>query len=364
MTHALLWSVACFGGFVLLVILVDRFAIASPPYTGTVSDHFDGKRFFFPNSPAMRNVGDLIRWQLNAEPGQWTTTPWYERNDTPVGTPPAQRVEGDSLVITFINHATVLIQTHGVNILTDPIWSERASPLSFIGPRRARPAGVHMRDLPPIDIVLLSHNHYDHLDIPTLQQLCVRQPNVPKIIVPLGVKALLERHGIPVTAELDWWQQTALTALTGRSYDEQLSVHCVPAQHFSGRGLSDMNTTLWCGYVLSSPSGNVYFAGDTGYNTHFRAIRQHFGSFRAALLPIGAYRPEWFMAPVHISPKEAVQAFMDLGSPPSIGIHFGTFNLADDGELEPQEELTRQLHAAHAVPGRFVVPREGAAMSF
>jgi L-ascorbate metabolism protein UlaG (beta-lactamase superfamily) len=341
----------------LVGILVERMFIAAPRYTGPLSDHFNGSEFFTPNAPEQQGLKDVLKWVSNRDQGAWTTLDWQTRSDTPFGPPPPKQVADGAVRVTFVNHATVLIQTAGLNILTDPVWSERVSPFAFAGPKRARPPGLRFEDLPPIDVVLLSHNHYDHLDIPTLKRL--HTAFRPAVYVPLGVRALLEREGMHVEGELDWRESCALNNASGKA-SSGVVLHCVQAQHFSGRGISDRDTTLWCGYVLHLPDGsNIFFAGDTGYNTHFARLREQFGSFRLALLPIGAYRPEWFMSPVHISPNEAVRAFQDLGSPPSIAIHYGTFPLADDGEDEPVKTLRESLKAAGIPNDRFITLKEG-----
>lgn len=208
------------------------------------------------------------------------------------------------------------------------MWSERASPVSWIGPRRFASPGVRFEDLPKIDFVLLSHNHYDHLDIPTLRRIAAA--HTARFIVPVGVSPLLLHHGIKPEPELDWWQAAD-------------SVTCVPAFHFSARGLQDRNRTLWCGYWLKTAAGPIYFAADTAFGPHFGDIRNRLGSPRLALLPIGAYKPEWFMGPVHMSPDEAVKAHRILVPQRSIAIHWGTFQLADDGRHEPVEALRRAL---------------------
>jgi L-ascorbate metabolism protein UlaG (beta-lactamase superfamily) len=228
----------------------------------------------------------------------------------------------------------------------------RASPLSWIGPCRHRPPGIRLEDLPPIDVVLQSHDHYDHLDISTLRRLASRQRL--KFLVPLGVRARLvggNISGAAESAELDWWQSASVSP--------EIKITAVPARHFSGRSLRDRNRTLWCGYVIEGPSGAVCFAGDTGYGNHFREIRGRFPNIRLALLPIGAFRPQWFMGPVHMSPQDAVRAHQDLGAGMSLGIHFGTFRLADDGEDEPVTELRRALEAAVIPASRFVTLDSG-----
>jgi len=235
--------------------------------------------------------------------------------------------------VTWVGHSTVLIQSEGLNILTDPIWSERASPVSWAGPRRRTAPGLRLEDLPRIDLVLLSHNHYDHLDLPTLREL--HRVHAPRILAGLGVTRLLVEHGITGGEELDWWQAVRLSP--------RVRVTFVPAQHFSGRGLFDRDRSLWGGFVLEAPDGPIYFAGDTGFGPHFRQIRERFGPVRLALLPIGAFQPTWFMRYAHTSPDEAIEAHLVLGAHRSLAIHHGTFPLADDGQDEPREALERAL---------------------
>jgi L-ascorbate metabolism protein UlaG (beta-lactamase superfamily) len=240
------------------------------------------------------------------------------------------RIDDGRLRVTFVNHATTLVQMDGVNILTDPIWSERCSPVSWAGPKRHRAPGIRFEDLPPIDAVIVSHNHYDHLDIPTLRRL-----HASRIVTSLGNAALMAKHGVAGARDLDWWQSFDL--------NDRVRITSVPAQHFCARALSDRNNTLWGGFVISGPSGNVYFAGDTGWGKHFGEIAERFGSVRLALLPIGAYLPRWFMKPAHISPAEAVDAHLALRAGTSMAMHFGTFQLGDDGEFQPVEDLQRAL---------------------
>ena len=245
---------------------------------------------------------------------------------------PPRRVESSALRITMVNHSTVLLQQGGSNVLTDPIWSERASPLSWTGPRRRRRPGVSWEDLPSIDAVLISHNHYDHLDLPTLHRLATRGDSI--FIVPAGEGRVFRSENIRPVHEMDWGESMSLLEpLHG------LTVHCVPALHFSSRRIYDRNTTLWCGYVIECKERLVYFAGDTGFGTHFHQIRERFGSPRLALLPIGAYEPRWFMAPIHMAPDEAVRAHEILGAKTSIAIHHGTFQLSDEGIDTPKKQL-------------------------
>jgi len=228
----------------------------------------------------------------------------------------------------MVNQSTVLLQQQGSNILTDPIWSARASPLSWVGPRRRRKPGVSLEDLPPLDAVLISHNHYDHLDLPTLRRLASRGDS--PFIVPAGVGRLLRSKNIGPAHELDWGESLALPGFT---------IHSVPALHSSSRRIFDHNMTLWCGYVIECQERLVYFAGDTAFGPHFSEIRQEFGSPHLALLPIGAYEPRWFMSRLHMSPDEALRAHEILAARTSVAIHHGTFQLGDDGIDTPRKQL-------------------------
>ena len=284
--------------------------------------HFRDGRYFNPGAPNARGLASVLKWKL-------TSRAEKSPRNVPIETsiPPAS-VESPSLQVTMVNHSTVLLQQPGCNILTDPIWSARCSPVAFAGPRRRRLPGVEFDRLPRIDTVLLSHDHYDHLDIPTLRRLAAR--GGATFVVPTCVARLLESHGIGPVRELDWGDSLAVPGAT---------VHAVPAFHFSGRGLFDRNRTLWCGYLIESAFGKVYFAGDTGFGPHFEWIRERFGAPRVALLPIGAYAPRWFMAPIHMNPEDAVEAHRILGAATSIAIHHGTFQLADEAIDTPRQTL-------------------------
>ena len=289
--------------------------------------HFDGKRYYNPDAPQASGLLDVLRWKLTSRP---EPSPRFIADVEP--TIPPQHVEGNGLRTTLVNHSTVLLQQRGANILTDPIWSERASPLSWAGPRRKRKPGVAWEHLPPIDIVLISHNHYDHLDLPTLRRLTARGDST--FIVPSGVAPLLRVNNIGPVNEMDWGDSLSLPgSLSG------ITIHCVPAFHFSSRGLHDRNATLWCGYGIECRERLVYFAGDTAFGPHFGWIREKFGSPHLALLPIGAYEPRWFMSPVHMAPDEAVRAHEILAAGISIATHHGTFQLADEGIDTPEKRL-------------------------
>ncbi|MFZ5444682.1 MAG: MBL fold metallo-hydrolase [Myxococcota bacterium] len=315
-------------------------ALSAPTWRGVANGHFDGKKFVTPGAPKKvasfdepSGLGAMLKWQSERKPG-----PWRPFHDEPAGPRPPYEVARGAMRVTFINHATTLVQLDGVNVLTDPIWSERASPVEFAGPRRVRPPGLRFEDLPRIDAVVISHNHYDHMDVATLRRLATTWPKA-QFFVGLGNRAFLESKGLTNVVELDWWDARELGAITVRS---------VPNQHFSNRGLFDADGTLWSAWVLEGAGGRAYFGGDTGYGAHFKQVRERLGPMRLAVLPIGAFRPEWFMGPIHMSPQEAVQAALDLEATLAVPMHFGTFPLADDGETEPVEVLQQALLARPA----------------
>ena len=355
-------NVAIGAGIVGGAVAIERNLIAAPRYRGAVTDHFDGERFRNAD-PSWQSERSFLKWQFEREPGFWPR--WIESEAGPA---PVARVGGGRMRVTWVNHATLLLQAEDLNILTDPIWSERCSPVSFLGPRRHRAPGLRLRDLPPIDVVLVSHNHYDHLDVPTLHRL--QWKFAPLIITPLGNSLLLKRHGIatrstraagPARApappqnrpsratELDWWESVRV--------NDHVEITCVPSQHFCARGLSDRNRALWGGFVIATRSGNAYFAGDTGWGSHFEWIRGRFQSIRLAMLPIGAYLPRWFMRPAHIDPAEAVEAHKVLGADVSVPMHYGTFRLSDEGEAQPVDDLRRAI--ASSGVSSFEVIRHG-----
>lgn len=316
--------------------------ISEPEFAAaTALEHFRDGRYFNPGV-ADHTFRDAMKWMRTRRPG-----PWPRWIPSEAGPKPPERVEGTALRVTFVNHATVLLQTEGLNLLTDPVWSQRASPVQFAGPRRHRAPGIRFEDLPPIDAILLSHNHYDHLDAPTLRRVAKEHDAV--VFCPLGVAPLVRRCGLRNVEELDWWQTTTWR---GRG------IHCVRAQHFSARTPFDRNRTLWCGWVVEAERGNLYFAGDSGFGDFFSEIGRRFTPIRLALLPIGAYEPEWFMGPVHMTPEQAVVAREQARAEIAIGIHFGTFSLADDAEGEPPERLRRAL-AGREDADRFWILAEG-----
>ena len=262
------------------------------------------------------------------------------------------RAPADLLSVTWIGHAAVLLQIGGRNILTDPMFGKRASPVTFAGPSRWVPPGIALDGLPPIDAVLLSHNHYDHLDKGSVGALAARFPHAPWL-VPIGLAATLRDMGVAEARELDWWDSLAL---------DRLTVVATPAQHFSARGFFDRNRSLWCGFAVQAARHRVFFAGDTGYHPDFGLIGERWGPFDLALLPIGAYEPRWFMRPVHLNPEEAVQAFIDLGGAEGgvLGaVHWGTFKLTDEPMDEPPHRVRAAWSSAGLAGERLWVPRHG-----
>ena len=251
-------------------------------------------------------------------------------------------VRPDDVAVTFVGHATFLIQTASTNLLTDPVYAERASPVSFAGPRRVRAPGVRFDDLPAISLVLLSHNHYDHCDLGTLRAIDRRFR--PRLVTPIGNGRLLRSAGIRQVEEIDWWQ---------RANTAPLPITLTPAQHFSARGMLDRNRALWGGFLIEAAGRRIFFAADSGYGPHFREIAARLGPFDLALLPIGAYEPRWFMKDIHMNPGEAVQAHLDLGPRHSIAMHFGTFQLTPEGIDEPVRELAKALRDRGVPPERF-----------
>lgn len=301
----------------------------SQPTSPWRGSHHRNGRFFNPETPS-HSFGVFLRWIRHRHRGAWRDF----IPSSPGPKPPAV-VDGSTLRVTFVNHSTFLLQTAGLNLLTDPVWSQRVSPVWFAGPKRHRNPGIRFEDLPQIDAILISHNHYDHFDAPTLRKLAARHRST--VFCPLGVAARLRRIGFQQIIELDWWQSALWSGF---------EMHCVPAQHFSARGPFDRNRALWCGWIVQSSSGPIYFAGDTGFGPFFEEIARDFPNPRAAVLPIGAYEPEWFMGPVHMTPEQALQAHVILGSNLSIASHYGTFALADDAETAPVERMAAALRAS------------------
>jgi L-ascorbate metabolism protein UlaG (beta-lactamase superfamily) len=292
------------------------------------SDHFDGRHFFNPAAAQPQSFAAVPR--MLREP----RAPWPRQVEVAPRQPAA--LDGAAAAITFVGHSTFLIQTPAGNILTDPMYSERAGPFNIVGPRRARRPAVAFDDLPPIALVLLSHNHYDHCDLPTLRRIARRDQ--PLAVTPLGNGRLLASAGFRRVEELDWWDNASTSPLP---------ITLTPARHFSARTPFDRNRALWGGFVVRVGQARCYFAGDSAYGPFFVDIARRLGPIDLALLPIGAYEPRWFMQAVHMNPAEAVRAHLDLQSAQSIGMHFGTFQLTSEAIDEP----LRALDAARRANG-------------
>lgn len=315
---------------------------ANPYYSGPASDHFDGRAFFNPEGIEPRSLADLLRWQFGGGRAKWPASwpsPFAQAKPMP-------RVDGDALRVTMVGHATLLIQTAGLNILTDPVWSDRVSPFSFIGPRRVNAPGIAFDDLPPIHLVLLSHNHYDHLDLATLAQLHARHD--PLVVTPLGNDAIVRAAAQSMRIEARDWSGTV-------DVGNGVTVHVEPSHHWSARGTGDRRMALWGAFAVETPGGNIYSAGDTGFHggRNFRAAREKHGRFRFALIPIGAYEPRWFMEAQHQNPQEAVEAFRLLGAEHAAGMHWGTFHLTNEPVDEPRDLLQAALDEAGIEQARF-----------
>jgi L-ascorbate metabolism protein UlaG (beta-lactamase superfamily) len=302
--------------------------------TPAKSDHFDGREFVNLTGAAGQPFSAVPRMLLTRR------TPWPAWIDEPPRRPPA--LDGSVAIVTFVGHATFLIQTGAGNVLTDPMYSDRAGPFNLLGPRRVRQPAVCFDDLPPIAMVLLSHNHYDHCDLRTLAMLATRFD--PIVVTPVGNGGVVRSAGIRRVEELDWWDESKTSALP---------VTLTPAHHFSARGPFDKNRALWGGFLIDTGGPRIYFAGDTAYAPFFRDVRQRLGPIDLALLPIGASEPRWFMHVVHMNPAEAVRAHLDVGASQSIAMHFGTFQLTAEGIDEPIHDLASALDANGVPRSRF-----------
>ncbi len=310
-------------------------------YKGPPSDHFDGKTFFNPDGIPPGRFADLLKWQLGNGRHKWPRT--FPSPHAPAR--PERRIEGNGLRVTMVGHATLLIQTAGLNMLTDPVWSERVSPLSFAGPKRVNPPGIAFDDLPPIDIVLLSHNHYDHLDVATLRRL--QRAHDPLVVTPLGNDTIV-RAAVPAMrfAVGDWGDRVG---------HDHVAVHFEPAHHWSARGAGDRRMALWAAFVVEAPGGRVYHVGDTGFHEgrNYRGVAEKHGDIRLAILPFGAYEPRWFMKGQHQNPQEAVAGMELCGARWVAGHHWATFQLTDEAIHHPRDALHAALDAQGVTRERF-----------
>jgi L-ascorbate metabolism protein UlaG (beta-lactamase superfamily) len=318
-------------------------------YSGPISDHFDGERFFDPDGVPPKPMTSILRWQFGSDRKRaiwpdWAPSPYAD-------TPPA-RVDGDKVRLAFVGHASWLIQTAGLNILVDPVWSERCSPFSFAGPKRCNDPGIAFEVLPNIDVVLVSHGHYDHLDVTTLSRLA--KNFAPRVITPLGNDVTMRAADDAIRADaFDWHDRVEL--------GNGAAVTLVPTRHWSARGLFDRNRVLWASFVLETPAGKIYIVCDSGYGEgkHFRRVAERHGPLRLAILPIGAYEPRWFMRDQHMNPEDAVKALADCGAQQALAHHHGTFQLTDEAIDAPAIALGEALDAANVPREKFAVLKPG-----
>jgi N-acyl-phosphatidylethanolamine-hydrolysing phospholipase D len=309
--------------------------------------HVHGGRYCNLDPVPRHGLGDFLRWQL--APGRrFPKGKRYTllRPDSHLLTNPPPEPQ-----LTWLGHASFLFQYRGLNLLTDPVLSDRASPFRLVGPKRYTPPALTVANMPPIDLVLISHNHYDHLDEPTVHQLHRRFGEKLCFCIPKGLRRWFEKRGIRNLVELDWWQSSSVA--------DEHEVFCLPTQHFSGRTATDTNTSLWCSWLLEMDGFRFYFGGDTGYGQVFRQIGELFAPIDLALLPIGAYDPRWFMAPVHVAPEEAVKIHQDIGARQSVAMHWGTFVLTDEPMDEPPRRLRLALEQQGISDSEFRVMQHG-----
>jgi N-acyl-phosphatidylethanolamine-hydrolysing phospholipase D len=304
----------------------------------------------------MHGFLDFLKWSLverRRNPRRPDPDPSVFTRETPAYVVP--RAGSDQFTITWVGHTSFLIQIAGLNVLTDPVWSERASPVQFAGPKRWVPPAVDFDRLPPVDAVLLSHDHYDHLDSSTVSRLAERYP-AARWFAPLGVGDFLRHRGVRDVIERDWWDETALG---------ELRLTCLPAQHFSGRTIGKRNDTLWCGWSLRTGGRSIFFAGDTALHPEFRTIANRCGPFDLAILPIGAYEPRWFMGSVHMNPEDCITAVGELeagqnGAPIFMAAaHWGTFKLTDEPMDEPPARMRDLWRAAGRDSNKLWILRHG-----
>ena len=318
----------------------------NPYYSGPKSENFDGLRFHGPVEPPDKKARDLVRMLLGRR-----RQPWPKAFPSPHRDVPPERFA--DFRTTLVGHASFLIQLNGLNILVDPVWADRVSPVGFAGPKRVNPPGIAFADLPPIDVVLITHNHYDHLDGRTMARLWRRFR--PRVIAPLGNEGIIRSYDPGITVEThNWGDRIALS--------DRVTAHLEPAYHWSARSITDRRMALWCAYVLTTAGGGVlYHIGDTGYGDGriFREVGERYGPPRVALIPIGAYEPRWFMRAQHVDPEEAVRIMLDCGAEQAFGHHWGTFRLTHEPIEDPPAALAAALQARGLPPERFQALRPG-----
>ena len=336
-------------GLVLRLALISSLGVTAVSANYPLSDHYDGKHFFNKAPIEHRNFIDLLRWMMEGGKKKWP-----EKVENKASPQFPQGVDKHDIHVTYVNHASFFIQYGGLNILTDPIFSERASPVSFAGPKRVRIPGVALEQLPQVHYVIVSHNHYDHLDIPSLKDL--NRKFHPQFLVPLGDAQLLKSEGIENVVELDWWQSFVLQ---GRG-----EIQLVPCQHWSARGLFDRFESLWGAYLIKIDAVKIVFVGDAGYSDDFKSLYKKVGAIDLSIIPIGAYEPRWFMKAFHMNPDEAVQAHLDMQSRYSLASHFGTFQLTNEGIDDPPKDLRESLKNRGLSSESFPVLEVGQTKSF
>ena len=333
--------------FLLIIIGIVGCKSSKNIYSGEISDHYNGKKFINTNGDEGNELKDVFKF-LRTSKGKWTKNYETYTRDSLI-----KNNYTDDIKLIFVNHSTFLIQLDTLNILTDPIWSKRCSPSQLIGPARYRPAGITFESLPNIDVVLISHNHYDHLDKQTIKRL--QKEHKPQFIVPLGVSHFFKKIGVENVIEIDWDEEVKFKAL---------KIKATPAVHFSSRGIFDRDKTLWCGYIVEG-SKKIYFASDTAYDeTIFKKMGTENPKIDLSIIPIGAYKPNWFMTRIHTNPSEAAQIHLDLKSKQSVAAHFGTFALANEAQGEAIKDLKTALLDKKIENGKFIIPEEGIFYSY
>ncbi len=310
----------------LVLVLFLGGCVSDPNYP--VTDHYDGERFYHAGLKSDKSFWTVLKWSFNRPDAQYPE--WIENKFKPEL---PQEVPVAKVAATFINHASFLLQTKNFNFLTDPLWAKRTSPVSFLGPKRFRDPGIKIEDLPTINFVVVSHNHYDHMDLQALEDL--HKKFKPVFIMPLGNASYLKDIKGIQTIELDWWQSTTIT-----HNSQTAKITLVPAQHWSSRSLTDKRKALWGGYVIEVDQRKIYFSGDSGYSKEiFSRIGETWSGVDLALLPLGAYEPRWFMKENHMNPEESVQVHLDVKAKMSVAMHYGAFRLSDELFGQPEKDL-------------------------